>query len=382
MGSRLTRWNALKDMSIHSPNSLIVRVPNWIGDAVMCEPALRDLRDLFPSSQLVILARPAIGQLFQGHPAIDGILEYDWQGAHQGMVGLLALVRLVKSKKFDMAVLFQNAFEAAFIAWGAGIPSRVGYVTDGRRYLLTQPVSVPGNGSPHHMQYYQRMVAKAFSCKPVDRRPLLFIGPEEESLAARKFSNVFNTPEGMLVGINPGSVYGSAKRWLPERFAEAANRLIADLKQRCSGGKEPRCVIIGGPGEEELGRSVAAGLSGEVIMLSGRTTIRELLAVIKRCAIFMTNDTGPMHVAQALGVPVVAIFGSTDPEATGPVGQTHGVVRSPVRCAPCLLRACPIDHRCMMGVSVEQVVEVGNSQLANKADSCSTLHSGRGCVNG
>jgi len=372
MGLRLIKENALKNMSIHPPNSLIVRVPNWIGDAVMCEPALRDLRDLFPSTQMFILARPAIGQLFQGHPAIDGILEYDWQGAHKGMVGLLALVRLVKSKKFDMAVLFQNAFEAAFIAWGAGIPQRVAYATDGRRYLLTQPVSVPRKGPPHHMQYYQRMVSEAFFCKPVDRQPLLILEPEEEALAARKFSDVFNTPEGMLVGINPGSVYGSAKRWLPERFAEAANRLMADFRQRCSNGNTPRCVIIGGPGEEELGRSVAARLKGEVVMLSGRTTIRELLAVVKRCAIFMTNDTGPMHVAQALGVPVVAIFGSTDSDSTGPIGQAHGVVRSPVRCAPCLLRACPIDHRCMTGVSVEQVLEVASSQLSKARKWCST----------
>ena len=345
------------------PSSIVVRVPNWIGDAVMCEPAIRDLRDRFPSAKLTILTRPGIGQLFQGHPAIDDVLDYDWRGVHQGVGGLWKLVCLVKSRNFDLAVLFQNAFEAACIVWSAGIPHRVGYATDGRRYLLTQPVSVSCNGSQHQLQYYRGMVAKAFSCQSVDRRPSLVLHSEEEALAAAKFPEVFDSPAGGVVGINPGSQYGSAKRWLPERFADVANRLVVNLKKSSFEGKEPRCVIVGGPGEEELGQKIAGRLSCQAVVLSGRTSIRELLAVTKRCAIFLTNDTGPMHVAQALGVPVVAVFGSTDPQATGPVGQANGVVRSVVRCAPCFLRACPIDHRCMTGVSVEQALEVAGSQL-------------------
>ena len=341
----------------------MVRVPNWIGDAVMCEPALRDLRDRFPSSRLTLLARPGIGQLFHGHQAINDILEYDWRGVHQGMSGLWKLVQAVRLRNFDMAVLFQNAFEAAFISWRAGIRHRIGYDTDGRRYLLTQPVSVPQLGGLHHMQYYRGMVAEAFACQPVPRQPLLVVQPDEEALAMARFPDVFDVPEGMLVGVNPGSVYGAAKRWLPERFAQVTNRIVENLRTTCSGGHAPRCVILGGMGEEDLGRTIARDVACQTTVLSGRTTIREMLAVIKRCAIFLTNDTGPMHVAQALGVPVVAIFGSTDPEATGPVGQSQGVARTPVRCAPCFLRNCPIDHRCMTGVSVEQVLAVANSQL-------------------
>ncbi|MEZ4342544.1 MAG: lipopolysaccharide heptosyltransferase II, partial [Nitrospirales bacterium] len=343
-------------MSLSCPSSILIRVPNWIGDAVLCEPALRDLRDRFPSAKLAILARPGIGELFRAHPAVDQVLNYHWRSEHHGMIGLWKLTFFVKSLKFDMAVLFQNAFEAACIAWGAGIPRRVGYATDGRRYLLTQPIAVPGPGSFHHMQYYRKIVAQAFACESVDRTPSLAIRFEEEAHAAIKFPKVFDTPEEMLVGINPGSIYGSAKRWLPERFAEVANSLLGDLRKGARKGQQPRCVIVGGSGEEDLGRVIGRSLGGHSIVLSGQTSIRELMAVVKRCAIFLTNDTGPMHLAQALGVPVVAIFGSTDPEATGPVGQAHAVVRSPVRCAPCFIRSCPIDHRCMTSVSAKQVL--------------------------
>ncbi|MCA9479407.1 MAG: lipopolysaccharide heptosyltransferase II, partial [Nitrospira sp.] len=354
-------------MSLWNPQSLIVRIPNWIGDAVMCEPALRDLRDQVPLAHLAILARPAIGQLFQGHPAIDEIVEYDWRGIHRGMLGLGALMRGLRSKKFEMAVLFQNAFEAAFIAWGAGISTRVGYPTDGRRAFLTQAISLRGSEFRHQTEYYRKIVAEAFSCQLGNRLPSLVIRPEEEIQAATKFPDVFDDSAGMLVGINPGSVYGSAKRWLPERFAEVVNKLVRDLKDLDPENREPRCVIVGGMGEESLGRTIAARLSCETSLLSGRTTIREMLSVLKRCAIFLTNDTGPMHVAQALGVPVVAIFGSTDPDSTGPVDQAHGVVRSSVRCAPCFLRTCPIDHRCMTGVTVEQVVDAARAQLAHRS---------------
>lgn len=355
-------------LSLPGPGSILVRVPNWIGDAVMCEPALRDLRDCFPSAKLAILARPGIGQLFHSHPAVDKVLDYHWRGEHQGITGLWKLALFVKSMNFDMAVLFQNAFEAACIAWGAQIPRRVGYATDGRRYLLTQPIAVPRPGSYHHMQYYRKIVAQAFSCESVDRSPSLVLRSDEEIHAATKFPRVFDTPEGLLVGINPGSIYGSAKRWLPERFAAVANSLVSELRQVTGEGQEPRCVIVGGRGEEDLGRTIGDSLVGESMVLTGQTSIRELMAIVKRCAIFLTNDTGPMHVAQALGVPVVAIFGSTDPEATGPVGQAHGIVRSPVRCAPCFLRSCPIDHRCMTSVSVKQALEVAGSQLTSRRD--------------
>jgi heptosyltransferase-2 len=161
----------------------------------------------------------------------------------------------------------------------------------------------------------------------------------------------------LWIGINPGSVYGSAKRWLSDRFAEVGDRLVERLYEQYPEFTAVRCVLIGGRGEDALGMEIARPMRRQPLVLSGKTTIQELMDVLCRCAVLVTNDTGPMHVAQALGVPVVGIFGSTDPESTGPVGEGSCWIREPVRCSPCLLRSCPIDHRCMTAVSVEQVVE-------------------------
>jgi heptosyltransferase-2 len=350
-------------MNIPLPANIVVRMPNWIGDAVMCIPALMDLRDHFPHAKVTILAKPIIGELLSGHPGVDEVMMYSHQSEHRGLIGLWNLVQLVRSKQFDQAVLFQNAFEAAVLAWAAGIPSRIGYATDGRASLLSESVPVPVRTPLHHIQYYRRLVMAITHNPGKDRAPQLVLSPEVKSACARQFPDVFLPSDGMLIGINPGAVYGSAKRWMPGRFAEVGDTLVERLTGERPGTPPARCVLIGGKGEEGLGRSIARLMRDEPIVLSGMTTIQELMGVLTRCSVLVTNDTGPMHMAQALGVPVAAIFGSTDPRTTGPHDQSQGVVKSSVRCAPCLLRACPIDHRCMTQVSVEQVVEAALTQL-------------------
>jgi len=351
------------DMETPPTANIVVRVPNWIGDAVMCLPALMDLRDHFPHAKITILARPTIGEMLSGHPGVDEVMIYAHQSEHKGLIGLLNLVRLVRRKQFDRAVLFQNAFEAAVIAWAAGIPSRIGYATDGRKWLLSESAPRPDRTPLHHTRYYQRLVMTITHSAGKDRAPQLFLSPEGKSGCVRKFPDVFAPSDGMLIGINPGSVYGSAKRWMSERFAEVGDMLVERITKECSGTPPARCVLIGGKGEEVLGQNISRRMRYKPMVLSGKTTIQELMGVLSRCSLLVTNDTGPMHVAQALGVPVTAVFGSTDPRTTGPHGQAQGVVKAAVRCAPCLLRACPIDHRCMTQVSVEQVVEVALSQI-------------------
>ncbi len=345
------------------PTNILVRVPNWIGDAVMCLPSLMDMRNYFDRSKVTILARPTIAELLRGHSAIDDVLVYDYQGEHQGLVGLWKLGRLVNKKRFDCAILFQNAFEAAILTLLSGISSRIGYATDGRGWLLTQPVPLLGSMAMHHIRYYQHLVQAITNVSPQDRAPLLVMTPEEKATCESTFPDVFQHPEMMVIGLNPGSVYGSAKRWLPERFAEVGDRLIESLTRAVSGIPLVRCVIVGGKGEEDIGASIAKHMTHQPIILSGKTTIRELMGILTRCAVLVTNDTGPMHMAQALGVPVVAIFGSTDPHTTGPLGPLQDSVRAQVRCSPCLLRTCPIDHRCMTHVSVEQVLDKVLSRL-------------------
>lgn len=340
---------------------ILVRGPNWVGDAVMSEPALTAVRRLFPSAEIVLLVKPAVADLFRGHPAVDGILVYEDRGAHRGLRGQWALAITLRRHRFDLAILFQNAFEAAVLAFLGGIPRRYGYATDGRRLLLSHAIPVQAGAKQRHQVHYYLDLLRPLGWDQPAAAPRLFVSPDEEAEANRRLATAGIGEADFVVGINPGSVYGGAKRWLPERFAEVADRMVRD---HVGGpGRPVRVVIVGGRGEEALGGSIAARMHATPAVLSGRTSIRELTAIIKRCGLFLTNDTGPMHIAAALGVPVVAVFGPTDWRNTAPFGDRHELVRHPVDCAPCLLRECPIDHRCMTGVTVDEVYLAAKRQL-------------------
>jgi heptosyltransferase-2 len=346
-----------------SPSRILVRAPNWIGDAVMCEPALRGLRALFPSAEITLLAKPAIAELFIAHPGIDRRLVYDDRGIHAGLSGKWALAGLLRRHQFDLAVLFQNAFEAALITWLAGIRRRYGYVTDGRAFLLTDPVARPDRTTLVHQVHYYWDLLKPLGVAGAPPVPSLTISDDEARAMDDRLGGLGIGRDDLIVGVNPGSTYGGAKRWLPERYAEAALRVSRQIEQQQ--GRPVSVVILGAKGEEELGHSVADRLTVRSAVLSGRTNIRELMAATKRCTILLTNDTGPMHMAAAFAVPVVAVFGPTDWKTTAPYGQEASIVRQPVDCAPCLLRECPIDHRCMTGVTVDMVYEACLSGLSS-----------------
>ncbi len=334
---------------------ILVRGPNWVGDAVMCVPALGAIRRAFPDSEISMLVRPAIGELFVGHPCVHHIVVYDHRGIHAGWRGKLRLAASLRRERYDLAFFFQNAFEAALLSVLAGVPLRYGYATDGRWLLLTHPVALPDGIHPlHQVQYYVDMLGP-FVQETVSLKPILYVSSEEQTLANRLLEKGGIQASDVLIGLNPGSVYGGAKRWLPERFAVVADRLIEELWQRDP--RSVRCLIVGGPGEEALGEAIARRMSSNPLVLSGRTSLGELKAIIKRCRLFVTNDTGPMHMANALGVPVVAVFGPTDPATTAPYNALHTIVRNPVGCSPCSLRECPIDHRCMTSISTDRVFQ-------------------------
>ncbi|MEX0830903.1 MAG: lipopolysaccharide heptosyltransferase II [Nitrospirales bacterium] len=339
-----------------SPINILVRVPNWIGDAVMCLPALMDLRERFAQADITVLARPTIAELLAAHGGIKDVMVYEHQTLHHGPFGLMRLSRVIRKRAFDAAVLFQNAFEAALLAWLSRIPTRIGYATDGRGWLLSHAVPPSQKRNLHQIRYYQQLV-QAISDVPIqERNPKLEATTNNSCAFQQQFGEIFSSSHTLFVGINPGSLYGSAKRWPPERFAEVGDRLVEQIRKEYQKISSVRCVLIGGKGEEALGMKIASQMRSQPIVLSGKTTIQELMNVLPHCAVLVTNDTGPMHVAQALGVPVVGIFGSTDPESTGPVGEESCFIREPVRCSPCLLRSCPIDHRCMANISTDQVV--------------------------
>jgi len=345
-------------MRNESIKRIVVRGPNWIGDAVMCEPAIAALRRLFPQAELTLLAKPAVAELFTGHPDVAHTLVYDDRGQHAGLTGKWKLVNSLRRGRFDLAILFQNAFEAALLAFLAGIPCRYGYATDGRRLLLSDPVPRPGRGAVSHQVEYFLGMLRPLGCEEPAASPRLVLFREEETAMARRLTESGISGAELLIGLNPGSTYGGAKRWLPERFAETADRLAGQLNAKV--------LIVGARGEEPLAQAIAGQIKANTVVLSGRTSVRELMAAVKRCAVFVTNDTGPMHIAAAFGVPVVAVFGPTDWRTTAPFGTGHALVRQPVDCSPCLLRECPIDHRCMTRVTVDEVYQAAIVQIASK----------------
>ena len=359
-------------MRNEAPSRILVRAPNWIGDAVMCEPALRGLRSLFPNAEITLLAKPAIAELFIAYPGIDRRLVYDDRGIHAGLSGKWTLAGLLRRQRFDLAVLFQNAFEAALITWLAGIRRRYGYVTDGRAFLLTDPVARPDRAALVHQVHYYWDLLKPLGVTGSPSVPALAVSENEVRAMDERLGDLGVGRDDLIVGVNPGSTYGGAKRWLPERYAEAALRVCRQIEQQQE--RPVTVVILGAKGEEELGHSVADRLTVRSAVLSGRTNIRELMAATKRCTILLTNDTGPMHMAAAFAVPVVAVFGPTDWKTTSPYGQEASIVRQPVDCAPCLLRECPIDHRCMTGVTVDMVTQAAVGQLAHSVQRSALSH--------
>jgi heptosyltransferase-2 len=349
----------------HRPvRRLLVRGPNWIGDAVMSEPALAELRRLFPKTEISLLVKPHIAALFGGHPAVDRLVVYEDRTRHAGIIGKWVLASSLRRVGFDLAILFQNAFEAALLAFLGGIPRRYGYATDGRSVLLTDPIPRPDSQrllchKLHQVDYYFELLRSLGSGKRLGS-PKLYLSPAEDEQAQQLLHRHGVNPSDLVIGLNPGSTYGGAKRWLPERFAETADRLLERVRTR---SRHAHIVIVGGKGEEQLGHEIAERMRVQPIVLSGQTTIRELMGIIKRCALFLTNDTGPMHIAAAFEVPIVGIFGPTDDQETGPVGDLKTLVRRQVECSPCFLRECPIDHRCMTRITVEDVFDAAVRQL-------------------
>jgi len=336
---------------------ILVSAPNWIGDAVMCSPALKGIRQAFPSAEICVLARPAVADLLRDHSCLDNILVCQYQGRHASIVGQFRLARELHFRRFDLAVLFPNSFSSALTVFLARIPHRVGYPTDGRSFLLTHAVPLPPAPKTLHQVCYYEELIRPFCSGYSSQSPELHVSKDDERQADTLLASMGLSADRILLAVNPGAMYGGAKRWLPERFAEAADQLIQKLGAEESPSSEIKCVIVGAPGEEGLGREVARRMQREAIVLSGQTSLGALKALIKRCRLYLTNDTGPMHIANALNVPVVAVFGPTDHTTTSPFSPGHVVVRTPVDCSPCLLRECPIDHRCMTGVTVEQVVQ-------------------------
>ena len=332
---------------------IVVRGTNWVGDAVMTVPALRELRQLFPDAHLTLATRSWAQELFAEADFIDDLLVND----RRGLAALSAQVREWKSRKFDLAVLFQNAFEAALIPALARVPFRVGYATERRGFLLTHPLPLPDwRSSKHEVFYYLNVVAALErllkggerSCDDYEPDARLNLSEGRRAGAVNFLARHGVKGDRKLIALCPGSINSRAKRWPADSFAALADLLIEHQAQ---------VLLIGSPEESDVSLEVARHMRNDPIILTGNTTLSQVIEVLEAVDLLITNDTGPAHIAAALGRPTIVIFGPTNPLTTRPFSANAEIVRHPPECAPCMLRDCPIDHRCMTAISPAEVFD-------------------------
>jgi len=339
--------------------NILIRGVNWVGDAVMTMPAIRAIRRAHPDDRISLLVKPWVAALFEKSPDVDEIIVYE--DRFKGFMGKLPLAGMLRKKKFTKAYLLQNAFDAAITAFLAGIPERIGYGRDMRSTLLTR--AVPYNNDDrqmHHIEYFLELLRKADIDAPYSL-PWIELSLEER-LAAREKLGSLKRP---IIGINPGAQFGPAKQWMPQRFAKLIDRIVGEL--------DGSVVVFGGPSEraladEIIGLSQSSGEFKGVVNMAGKTSLRELTALISECDAQVTTDSGPMHLGYATRTPQVAIFGSTSPELTGPVGYGFRVIRHKTSCGPCFERQCSETDAmlCMESVTVEEVFDAVKTLLPTR----------------
>jgi heptosyltransferase II len=378
-------------MNLERIHRVLVRTPNWLGDAVIAVPALRQLRRLFAKAHVAIISKRSIAAVYEGEGLADEIFLTEG-------VSPFAFIRetaRLRRTPWDLAVLLQNAMSAALFARAAGARNVAGYPTDGRRILLGPVIPLdPAHSQKHQVHYYMgiaahldRLLTGNSKIDQINPIPDLRATTEDRAAAQRILSSLglsvvdacsTSSPGRVsiaapidvvpgtkmrqpadaapLVALNPGATNSRAKRWLPERFAAVADRLA----QRTGS----RTVIVGTEGDRPVAESVASKMKTPAAVLAGQTSIRELKGVLSYAKLLVSNDTGAAHLAAALNIPTVVVFGPTEHFATRPVSEASRIVRHQVDCSPCMLRDCPIDHRCMTLVSVDEVYEASRRQLS------------------
>ena len=335
---------------------VVVRGVNWVGDAVMTVPALRELRRILPGAHITLATRAWAAGLFADADFLDEILPHQ---PHPNVArSVIQQARAWRVRRFDLALLLTNSFATALVACAARVPARVGYATDGRRWLLNQPVARPVWAKERHEIFYylnlvaeleQRLYGRDTIAQQEPRYQLSVPAPRQQQARKNLTHHSSLITHHSLIFFCPGSTNSRAKRWPVASYAQ-----LGDMLAEKTGAQ---IVLIGAKDEQDVSQAVAARMSQPVINLSGHTTLAESVALLSQATALVTNDTGPAHIAAALGRPTFVIFGPTNPTTTRPYGPTVQIIREPPACAPCMLRDCPIDHRCMTAVTPEQVFQ-------------------------
>jgi heptosyltransferase-2 len=339
---------------------LVVRAPNWLGDAVLALPAMVALRRHFSSAHLTVAAPAGVAALFAEDTGVrpDAVLTVPGATA--------AAARALRAGAFELGILFPNSFGAAWILRRAGVPQRWGIARSARGWLLTRKsVRTPHSAPEHHANYYRNLV-RGFGIPCSDDAPAIRPVTRSRASAEAALVRAGVAADARLVGVAPGAAYGQAKQWPPARMAEVMARLIRD--------RGVTCVVVGAPHDRAAAREIeswlrahAPGALTSVVDLVGRTDLGGLVGLASMCRVFLSNDSGAMHVAAATGRPVVAMFGPTDERVTRPVGRGD-VLTADVFCRPCHLRDCPIDHRCMKRIDADSVFAAVSRHLAFSTD--------------
>ncbi len=338
---------------------LVVRGTNWVGDAVMTVPALRELRRVLPDAHITLVSRPGTADIFVDADFIDEVLVYD----RTGLGSTWSQAREWRRRRFDLALLFQNAFEAAAIAFLASVPLRIGYDADCRGMLLTKTIPLPAwRNERHEIFYYVNLVAElerllcgAATIESNEPQFLLAVSAERQRHAREFLREHGLRPGAPLVLLCPGSINSRAKRWPAERYASVADNFAE---------AGATVVLIGSPAEMKVSNQVSQQARNQPIVLTGKTSVAEATAIISVADVLITNDTGPAHIGSVVGTPTLVIFGPTNPLTTRPFAPNAEIIRQKADCAPCMLRDCPIDHRCMMAISPEEVFAQANAMMS------------------
>lgn len=330
-----------------TPNNIIVRMPNWLGDLVMATPVLQDLKSHYPNARITAMCQSNVAALLKNNPYIDEIYSYKKPSGWVHRRQHLEIIESIRRGDYDLGVLLTNSISSAWWFWRGNVRNRIGYATNLRSFLLNKAVPFPEAKNIQHLVITYKMLLEPLGIKLSDTDPQLFISDEELDNAKEILrTRGIELGKKTLIGINPGAAFGSAKCWLPERFVEVTKKIIEN--------PDNQVVYFGDPTGAPLVNEICKQLPSQVVNLAGKTNLRELVALISLCNLFLTNDSGPMHIAAALQVPLLALFGSTSEVRTGPY-KFGKIIHKHVECSPCYKRVCPIDFRCMKRIEVDEV---------------------------
>ncbi|MGB4099535.1 MAG: lipopolysaccharide heptosyltransferase II [bacterium] len=343
---------------IEKNSDVLVRMPNWIGDAVMATAALEMLHDLRPDLKLIVLLKPWVQDVIKNHPAVSEVIVYN-PGRFPGRIrAFFKMVKQIRKRDFSTAVLFQQNFESALLAYAGGIPVRIGRPNDLRRMLLNYPVHLSEDAMVHHqVEQYLAIAQYIVGQSQTSYRPQVFLTDHDREEATAFIERL--PGNGPIIPVAPGAAFGSAKRWPPD--------LVTDFLNAAVRRWNARVVFLGGRLEKTVSDEILAGASERGFSMAADYSIMAQAALIEKAGICVSNDSGMMHVAAALkSVVTIALFGPTNPLFSRPYGERHIVLHHQVDCWPCKYRTCPMDHRCMRSISVEEVLDTVETALRKR----------------